>query len=120
MMANTAIKKAMAILGSAPVPSQTTNKGARATFGTLLKPMISGYRKRSNMREPTRAMAINTPPMTDSTKPASVVQRVYSEWLRYQGRRSEEHTSELQSLKSNSYDVCSLQKNTTNISTQIT
>ena len=40
-MANTAIRKAMAILGSASVPSQITKSGATATLGTLLRPTMS-------------------------------------------------------------------------------
>ncbi|MNW00847.1 hypothetical protein D3C71_1963940 [compost metagenome] len=42
MIANTAIRKAMAILGSAPVPIQITNRGAMATLGTLFRATIKG------------------------------------------------------------------------------
>src|SRR5690606_23085045 len=61
-----------------------TNSGASATLGTLLKPMMRGYKKRSKTLEPTSATAISTPPTTASAKPASVVHKVYKLCIPYQ------------------------------------
>src|SRR5262249_8101874 len=45
---NTAIRNAITIFGSAPVPNQMTQSGASATFGTLLSATNSGNSSRSS------------------------------------------------------------------------
>ena len=74
--ANTAIRKAIAIFGSAPVPNQMMNSGASATLGTLLSATNSGNSSRSSSFHSTMTTANRTPNTVATAKPAIVMPRV--------------------------------------------
>ncbi len=77
MTTNTATRKAMAILGWESVSILMTKIGATATFGMLLRPMMSGATVYSNQSEDTGSVASATPGREARAKSAWGLRRVH-------------------------------------------